>query len=69
MPLIFGTYLAGALLTCLVPITLLICFATYFYRQVRRMPANAAVEQPASTPIDPPAATSSPSPESYSPGT
>ena len=40
MPLILGTYLAGALLTFLVPITLLICFAVYFYRQVRRMPAE-----------------------------
>jgi hypothetical protein len=69
MPLIFGTFLAGALLTCLVPIALLICFATYFYRQARRMPANAAVERTPSTPVDPPAAPAQPSPESYSPGT
>jgi len=42
MPLIFGTFLAGALLSCLLPITLLICFAAFFYRQARRAPENAA---------------------------
>jgi hypothetical protein len=36
MPLIYGDFLAGALLTCLVPIALLICFAIYFYWQARR---------------------------------
>jgi hypothetical protein len=41
MPLIFGSYLAGALLTCVVPIALLIAFVTYFYGQFRRQPENA----------------------------
>jgi hypothetical protein len=61
MPLIFGTYLAGALLTCLVPIALLICFAIYFYRQARRMPPNAPVDAGTSTTVDPPAAPAPPS--------
>ncbi len=68
MPLIFGTYLAGALLTCLVPITLLICFAIYFYRQARREPPPAAVTAPApvSNAVDQPtaAASATPSPQS-----
>jgi hypothetical protein len=43
MPLITGSvFLAGALLSCLLPIGLLICFATFFTRQARRMPPNAA---------------------------
>ena len=42
MPLITGSvFLAGALLSCLLPIGLLISFATFFYRQTRRLPANA----------------------------
>lgn len=49
MPLIFGSYLAGALLTCLVPISLLICFATYFYRNWRKLPENATPESSAAT--------------------
>jgi hypothetical protein len=56
MPLIFGTYLAGALLTCLVPIALLICFATYFYRQARREPPPAPVNAPVSNAVEQPAA-------------
>ena len=41
MPLTTGSvFLAGALLSCLLPIGLLISFATYFYRQTRRLPAN-----------------------------
>ncbi len=66
MPLIFGTYLAGALLTCLVPITLLICFAVYFYRQARREPPPAAVTPPASNAVDQPTAPApvTPSPQS-----
>jgi hypothetical protein len=66
MPLIFGTYLAGALLTCVVPIALLICFATYFYRQARREPPPAAVPAPASNAVDQPtaAAPAAPFPQS-----
>jgi hypothetical protein len=53
MTLIFGTYLAGSLLTTLVPIALLIAFAVFFYRQARRMPANASVDAPPHTGGDP----------------
>ncbi|HEX3618372.1 MAG TPA: hypothetical protein VHU61_17635 [Solirubrobacteraceae bacterium] len=42
MPMITGSvFLAGALLSCILPITLLICFVTFFGRTVRRMPPNA----------------------------
>ena len=42
MTLYFGTaFLVAGLLTCLVPISLLICFATFFGRTVRRLPPNA----------------------------
>jgi Na+-transporting methylmalonyl-CoA/oxaloacetate decarboxylase gamma subunit len=40
---LFGvSFLVAGMLTCLVPISLLICFATFFGRTVRRMPPNAA---------------------------
>jgi hypothetical protein len=43
MPLILGSaFLAGALLSCVLPISLLIAFATYFIRSARRLPPNAA---------------------------
>jgi hypothetical protein len=52
MPLTTASvFLAGALLSCLLPITLLICFATFFTRNARRLPPNAT---PVSTPIAPP---------------
>jgi hypothetical protein len=39
MPLIAGTaFLVAALLTCVLPISLLICFAVFFVRQARRIP-------------------------------
>ena len=39
---LFGvSFLVAGMLTCLVPISLLICFATFFGRTVRRMPPNA----------------------------
>lgn len=42
MPLITGTaFLIPAMLTCVLPISLLIAFATYFVRQARRLPENA----------------------------
>lgn len=42
MPMITGSvFLAGALLSCLLPIGLLICFATFFARQARQLPPNA----------------------------
>ena len=41
---LFGvSFVVAGMLTCLVPISLLICFATFFARTVRRMPPNAAV--------------------------
>ena len=47
MPLVFGvTFLVASLLTCLVPISLLLCFATFFTRTARRMPPNATPVQP-----------------------
>jgi len=64
MPLIFGAFLAGALLSCLVPISLLIAFATFFYRQASRMPSNKAADAPVETPVDPPAAPGQPYPQS-----
>lgn len=36
MPLIFGSFLAGSLMSFLIPVSLLICFAVFFYRQWRR---------------------------------
>lgn len=44
MPLIYGSYLAGSLLTTLLPIALLICFAVYFYRQAHRQKTVADTE-------------------------
>lgn len=42
MPLTTASiFLAGALLSCLLPISLLICFASFFMRQARRLPPNA----------------------------
>jgi hypothetical protein len=39
---LFGvSFVVAGLLTCLVPISLLICFATFFGRTVRRLPPNA----------------------------
>ena len=63
MPLIFGSYLAGSLLSILVPVGLLIAFAVYFYRQARRMPENAPVEAPVSNAVETPAAPGQPSPQ------
>ena len=48
MPMIYGSFLAGSLLSTLLPIGLLICFATYFYRQSRRMKTVADAD-PTST--------------------
>lgn len=43
MPLITGTiYLFGQILSFALPVSLLIAFATFFYRQARRMPKNKA---------------------------
>jgi hypothetical protein len=57
MTLFFGTaFVVAGLLSCLVPIALLICFATFFGRTARRMPPNAtpngqqAHEQPPAAP-------------------
>lgn len=61
MPLITGTvYLFGQILSFALPVGLLITFATFFYRQARKMPKNASV--PPSTPNvpEPPAAPSQP---------
>ena len=39
---LFGvSFVVAGMLTCLVPISLLICFATFFGRSVRRLPPNA----------------------------
>jgi hypothetical protein len=39
---LFGvSFVVAGLLTCLVPISLLICFAMFFGRTVLRMPPNA----------------------------
>ncbi len=54
MPLIYGSYLAGSLLTFLVPIALLICFATFFYRQARRETAVADTKPTEPTTPEPP---------------
>jgi hypothetical protein len=45
---LFGvSFLVEGMLTCLVPISLLIVFATFFTRAARRMPPNATpVRQP-----------------------
>jgi hypothetical protein len=41
MPLIMGTaFLVGAVLTCVLPIGLMIAFTAFSYRQVRRLPPN-----------------------------
>jgi hypothetical protein len=46
MPLILGSaFLAGALLSCVLPISLLIVFATFFVKSVRRIPPNATPAQ------------------------
>lgn len=43
MTLFFGSaFLAAALLSCLVPISLLICFATFFGRTARRIHPSPA---------------------------
>lgn len=45
MPLMTGTvFLIPAILTCVLPIGLLIAFATFFTRQARRLPENATPE-------------------------
>lgn len=62
MPMITGSvFLAGALLSCLLPISLLICFATFFTRNARKLPPNAT----------PPSASAAPraEPSHDSPGT
>jgi len=42
MPLIAGTaFLVAALLTCVLPIGLLLCFAAFFVRQARKLPEPA----------------------------
>jgi hypothetical protein len=42
MPMITGSvFLAGAILSCVLPISLLIVFASFFIRQARRLPPNA----------------------------
>jgi hypothetical protein len=41
MPLMMGTaFLVGALLTCVIPIGLMLAFTAFSYRQVRRLPPN-----------------------------
>jgi hypothetical protein len=61
MPLITGSvFLAGALLSCLLPISLLISFATFFYRQARKMPKNAGAALSTPHGPEPPAAPSHP---------
>ncbi len=56
MPLITASvFLAGALLSTVLPISLLICFAVFFMRQARRLPA-----EPAATPAQAPAETAAP---------
>jgi hypothetical protein len=55
MPLIYGSYLAGSLLTTLVPIALLICFAVFFYRQAHRQKTVADTKPAAQTTPEPPA--------------
>ena len=46
---LFGvSFLVAGMLTCFVPIALLIVFATFFARTARRMPPNAV---PAGTPV------------------
>lgn len=51
MLLMYGSYLAGSLLSFLVPIGLLICFAVFFYRQARRQ--TPVAETKPSTPTTP----------------
>lgn len=61
MPLITGTvFLAGALLSCLLPISLLISFAVFFYRQARKAPENAATARSTPNVPEPPAQSSYP---------
>ena len=64
MPLTVGSvFLAGALLSCLLPISLLISFATFFYRQTRKLPANVGGKSSATTA---PAPTQTPEPPAQS---
>jgi Na+-transporting methylmalonyl-CoA/oxaloacetate decarboxylase gamma subunit len=43
---LFGvSFLVAGMLTCFIPISLLIAFATFFGRTARRMPPNAAPPQ------------------------
>lgn len=61
MPLTTGTvYLFGQILSMAMPIGLLICFATFFYRQARKMPKNASSPSNTQTTPEPPAAPSHP---------
>jgi Na+-transporting methylmalonyl-CoA/oxaloacetate decarboxylase gamma subunit len=57
---LFGvSFVVAGMLTCLVPISLLICFATFFGRTVRRMPPNATTNGQ-QTHVEPPAAAAQP---------
>jgi Na+-transporting methylmalonyl-CoA/oxaloacetate decarboxylase gamma subunit len=58
---LFGvSFLVAGMLTCLVPISLLIVLVAFFGRTVRRMPPNA-------TPAGTPAREQPPAPERHSP--
>ena len=60
---LFGvSFLVAGMLTCFIPISLLIVFAAFFGRTVRRMPPNATTVAPAAREDSP--AAQRPSPES-----
>jgi Na+-transporting methylmalonyl-CoA/oxaloacetate decarboxylase gamma subunit len=49
---LFGvSFLVAGMLTCFIPISLLIVFATFFGRTARRMPPNATPPQPDPQPV------------------
>ena len=54
MPLITGTiYLFGQILSFALPVSLLIAFATFFYRQARKFPKNPAPTNSTAAPTNP----------------
>ena len=56
MPLITGTiYLFGQILSFALPVSLLIAFATFFYRQARKFPKNPAPTNSTAAPTNTPA--------------
>jgi len=64
MPLMYGSYLAGSLLSTLVPVALLICFAVFFYRQAHRQKtvAESSVAETKPATPEPPARPDEPQP-------